>query len=67
MIKRYEEITELPLLERLDLAAKATFEKLIADRRRTGDPLVVMRNGKVVHLKPSPLPVEQWEEINGKP
>ncbi len=61
--KPNNEILDLPLQKRLDLAAEATFARLVEDRRRTGEPLVVMRNGRVVHLKPSPLPVEQWEEV----
>ncbi len=40
---------------------------VVEQHRRTGLPLAVLRHGKVVHLKPSARPVEQWEEIDGNP
>jgi len=66
MIQRKDELLDLPLQERLDLAMQATWARVIDDHRRSGLPLVVMRNGRVVHLKPSPRPVEEWEEIDAK-
>jgi hypothetical protein len=36
--------------ERVDLGLKATLEKVLAEDRRSGTPLTVVRDGKVVQV-----------------
>ena len=50
-------------LECADRSIRRAFERLVEQRRKSGDPIVVQRNGRVVFLKPSPLPFEEWEEM----
>jgi hypothetical protein len=58
-----QELLSLPLTVRAEMAMKEAVQGVIEDHRRSGLPFVSWRDGRVVHLKPSPLPVEQWEEI----
>jgi hypothetical protein len=60
---------ELPLHKRAEIALKQAVTKLIAEHKKTGDPLVIWRNGKVEMADPhevvgpdlpesEPMPVE---------
>lgn len=52
-------VLDLPLVVRAEMALKRAVLKAIEDHRRTGDPLAIWRDGKVVlvpaeELLPSP-------------
>ena len=54
-------VLDLPLFVRAELAIKRVVTKAIEDHRRTGDPVVVWRDGQVVlvpaeELLPPPAP-----------
>jgi hypothetical protein len=63
MTERSQGLQRLPMRERAERAMREAYADVIADHRRSGLPLVVLRDGRVVHLQPSPLPVEQWQEV----
>lgn len=46
-----------PIIAKAERALKEAVRKTIIDHRRTGDPLVVWRNGKIVHVSPNRLKV----------
>lgn len=48
MIHPTQNVFELPLLERSEMAMKAAMEKLIDEHAREGLPLYIWRDGKVV-------------------
>jgi len=48
MIHPTQNVFELPLLERSEMATKAAMEKLIDEHAREGLPLYIWRDGKVV-------------------
>ncbi len=50
MTKPTEEILRLSLQERIDLAMKATFRRVVEEHRRAGIPLTILRDGKVVEV-----------------
>ena len=58
-----DDLLKLPLLVRAEMAMREAYFKVVEDCRQSGLPLVYWRDGRVVHLQPSPLPVEQWLEI----
>ena len=47
-----KDIAELPLFVRAELALKAAVGKVIEEHRRTGEPLVLWRNGRVELVPP---------------
>ena len=55
MIRSTQNVLELPLLERAELAMKAAMERVIAEHIREGLPLYIWRDGKVVAVPPEEL------------
>lgn len=45
-----------PIIRKADKALKVAVAKVVEDRRRSGDPLVVWQNGKVVKIPANRLP-----------
>jgi len=45
----------IPLAIRAEEALKKAVAEVIADHKRTGDPIAVWRDGKVVHLRPDEI------------
>jgi hypothetical protein len=41
---------ELPMHDRVELALREAALQAILDHKRTGDPVVIWRDGKVVHV-----------------
>jgi len=41
---------EVPLEKLAEEALKEAVAEVIADHKRTGDPIAILRNGKVVHV-----------------
>lgn len=65
MIRPKEDILRLPLQERLDLAAQATWEKVLEEHRRAGIPLAILRDGKVVEVPAEELLRNGEESTHG--
>ncbi len=55
MIRSTQNVLELPLLERAELAMKAAMERVIAEHIREGLPLYIWRDEKVVAVPPEEL------------
>ncbi len=45
-----KKLTEVPLEKWGEEALKEAVAEVIADHKRTGDPIAILRNGKVVHV-----------------
>jgi hypothetical protein len=50
-----QNVLELPLLERAEMAMKAAMEQVIEEHIREGLPLYIWRDGKVVAVPPEEL------------
>jgi hypothetical protein len=55
MIHSTQNVLELPLMERAEMAMKAAMERVIEDHIREGLPLYIWRDGKVVAVPPEEL------------
>ncbi|MGC2752510.1 MAG: hypothetical protein WCA40_09105 [Candidatus Acidiferrum sp.] len=55
MIHSTQNVLELPLLERAEMAMKAAMERVIEEHIREGLPLYIWRDGKVVAVPPEEL------------
>ncbi|MGC1483081.1 MAG: hypothetical protein WA789_04745 [Candidatus Acidiferrum sp.] len=55
MIHSTQNVFELPLLERAEMAMKAAMERVIEEHIREGLPLYIWRDGKVVAVPPEEL------------
>jgi hypothetical protein len=55
LIRSTQNVLELPLLERAELAMKAAMERVIAEHIREGLPLYIWRDEKVVAVPPEEL------------
>jgi len=49
----------MSLVEKAEAALKAAVAKVIAENKRLGIPLVIWRDGKVVHVPPEELVVRE--------
>ncbi len=54
---------EVPLEQLAEEALKESVAEVIADHKRTGDPIAILRNGKVVHVPPDQI---EMHEIQAK-
>jgi hypothetical protein len=54
-MRKSEKPAKIPLAIRAEVAFQRAVAKVIADHKRTGDPIAVWRNGKVVHLWPDEI------------
>jgi len=46
---------KVDIAKKAELALKSAIRRLIAERKKTGEPLVVWRNGKVIKISPHKL------------
>ncbi len=60
-MKREEKLSDMPLEKLAELALKKAVAKTIEDHRRTGDPIVIWRDGKVVKVHPDQLEINEPE------
>ena len=58
MIKPPENVLDLPLEQRAEMALKAAIEKLIVEHARQGLPIYIWRNGRVVEVSQEELVAE---------
>jgi hypothetical protein len=49
-MKSKKKRAEVPLEKLAEEALKEAVAEVIADHKRTGDPIAILRNGKVVHV-----------------
>ncbi len=56
-MKEEKNFSDIPLEKLAELALKKAVSKTIEDHRRTGDHLVIWRDGKVVKVHPDQLEV----------
>ena len=54
-MEKSENLARVPLAIRAEEALKKAVAEVIADHKRTGDPIAVWRDGKVVHLRPDEI------------
>jgi hypothetical protein len=59
MKKKNEKLNDIPLEIRAEEAMKKAVAKTIEDHRRTGDPIVIWRDGKVVKVPPDQIEVRE--------
>ena len=68
---RKKKLSDIPLEIRAEEAMKRAVEKAIADHRRTGDPIVIWKEGKVIRVQADQLEVREPEsayktEVSGE-
>ena len=70
MKKRNEKLFDIPLEIRAEEALKKAVAETIEDHRRTGDPIVIWRDGKVVKISADRIEVREppgeYKTINHK-
>jgi hypothetical protein len=59
-------VHELPLIERAEIAMRKAFAQAVLDHYRAGEPLVLWRDGKVVHVPPEEF-IDSAREILAQP
>ena len=59
MKKRNEKLFDIPLEIRAEEALKKAVAETIEDHRRTGDPIVIWRDGKVVKISADRIEVRE--------
>ncbi|MFX0201854.1 MAG: hypothetical protein ACFFCW_37565 [Candidatus Hodarchaeota archaeon] len=62
-----KKISDMPLEIRAEEAMRKAVANVIADHKRTGDPIVIWRNGKVVKLPADQIEVHEPEAEYGTP
>jgi hypothetical protein len=63
-MKREPGILDLPLEVKAEMALKHAVAKVIEEHRRTGQPLVIWKDGQVVLLPPDQAVMPQMQEGN---
>ena len=52
---------EVPLEKMAEEALREAVAEVIADHKRTGDPIAILRNGKVVHIPPDQIELRETQ------
>jgi len=60
--KKTKNLTKMSLVEKAEEALKVAVAKVIAENKRLGIPLVIWRDGKVVHVPSEELEVSEVKE-----
>ena len=50
---------KIPMEKMAEKALQEAVAEVIADHKRTGDPLIVWRNGKVAHVPPDQIEIRE--------
>ncbi len=70
MSTKKKELSDIPLEIRAEEAMKKAVAKAIADHKRTGDPIVIWRDGKVVKIPAEQIeirePVAEYKTLDKK-
>jgi hypothetical protein len=51
----------MPMEKMAEKALQEAVAEVIADRKRTGDPLIVWRDGKVAHVPPEQIEIREMK------
>ncbi len=62
-----KDLSDIPIGIRAEEALKKAVADTIADHKRTGDPIVIWRDGKVVKVPADQIEVRETEAEYGKP
>ncbi|MEA3428231.1 MAG: hypothetical protein U9Q84_03200 [Thermodesulfobacteriota bacterium] len=62
-----KDLSDIPIGIRAEEALKKAVADTIADHKRTGDPIVIWRDGKVVKVPADQIEVRETESEYGKP
>jgi hypothetical protein len=58
-MKSKKKRAEIPLERLAEEALKEAVAEVIADHKRTGDPIAILRNGKVVHVPADQIEIHE--------
>jgi hypothetical protein len=58
-VKSKKKRAEVPLEKLAEEALKEAVAEVIADHKRTGDPIAILQNGKVVHMPPDQIKMHE--------
>ncbi len=56
-----KEPPKMPMEKMAEKALQEAVAEVIADRKRTGDPLIVWRDGKVAHVPPEQIEIREMK------
>ena len=62
-----DDVLQLPLRQRAQMAMKAAVEKVIEDHIRSGRPIHIWRNGKVVEVSADELRAQRQQPSDPTP
>jgi len=69
MKRKSKKLSDIPIEIRAEEALKEAVKEAIAEHKRTGDPIVIWRNGKTVLVPPEELEVRESKaeyRVSGK-
>ncbi len=58
-MKSKKKRAEVPLEKMAEEALREAVAEVIADHKRTGDPIAILRNGKVVHVPADQIEIHE--------
>ena len=58
-MKSKKKRAEVPLEKMAEEALREAVAEVIADHKRTGDPIAILRNGKVVHVPADQIEIQE--------
>jgi hypothetical protein len=59
MTEKTKKLSDIPIGIRAEEALKKAVAEAIADHKRTGDPIAIWRDGKVVQIPPEQIEVRE--------
>ncbi len=59
MTEKKKKLSDIPIGIRAEEALKKAVAETIADHKRAGDPIVIWRDGEVVHIPPEQIEVRE--------
>ena len=68
-MRKNKKLSDMPIEIKVEKAMKQAVAKAIAENKRLGIPLVIWRDGKVVHVPPEELEVRESKSeyrVSGK-
>jgi hypothetical protein len=68
-VKKPRNLAKLSFVEKVEAALKSAVAKVIEENKRLGLPLIIWRDGKVVHVPPEELEVRESKSeyrVSGK-
>jgi hypothetical protein len=62
-VKSKKKRAEVPLEKLAEEALREAVAEVIADHKRTGDPIAILRNGKVVHVPADQIEMNETQAV----